>query len=82
MLLQAGLDEIWWAESMECVCYLRNVQDFLADGKIPYEIRFGETFKGPMILFFLEQWLNIIQFQFEISQDLSIWQEGVGIFLD
>ena len=26
-------DEIWWADSMECCCcYLRNVQDLLADG--------------------------------------------------
>ena len=26
-LLQFGLDEKWWAESMGCYCYLRNVQD-------------------------------------------------------
>ena len=34
---------------MECYCYLRNVQDLLADGKTPYEL--GESFKGPMIPF-------------------------------
>ena len=34
---------------MECYCYLRNVQDLLADGKTPYERRFGEPFKGPLI---------------------------------
>ena len=34
---------------MECCCYLRNVQDLLADGKTPYERRFGEPFKGPVI---------------------------------
>ena len=28
MLLQSGLDD-----SMDCYCYLRNVQDLLADGK-------------------------------------------------
>ena len=32
---------------MEYFCYLRNVQDLLADGKTPYERRFGEPFKGP-----------------------------------
>ena len=32
---------------MECYCYLRNVQDLLADGKTPYERRFGEPKKGP-----------------------------------
>ena len=36
---------------MECYCYLRNVQDLLADGKIPYEKRFGEPFKGPVVPF-------------------------------
>ena len=34
---------------MECCTYLRNVQDLLADGKTPYERRFGEPFKGPII---------------------------------
>ena len=36
---------------MECYCYLRNVQDLLADGKTPYERRFGKSFKGPIIPF-------------------------------
>ena len=42
VLLQSGLDEKWWADSMECYCYLRNIQDLLSDGKTPYERRFGE----------------------------------------
>ena len=50
-LLQSGLDEKWWADSMECCCCLRDVQDLLADGKTPYERRFGEPFKGPIIPF-------------------------------
>ena len=32
-------------------CYLRNIQDLLADGKTPYERRFAEPFKGPIIPF-------------------------------
>ena len=36
---------------MGCYCCLRNVQDLLADGKTPHERRFGEPFKGPIILF-------------------------------
>ena len=51
VLPQSELDERWWAGSMECCCFLRNVQDFLADGKTPYERRFGEPFKGPIIPF-------------------------------
>ena len=45
ILLQSGLDVKWWADSVECYCYLRNVQDLLADGKTPNERRFGEPFK-------------------------------------
>ena len=44
VLLQSGLDEEWWADSMECYAYLRNIQDLLSDGKTPYERRFGEPF--------------------------------------
>ena len=49
VLLQSGLDERWWSDSLECYCHLRNIQDLLADGKTPYERRFGEPFKGPII---------------------------------
>ena len=51
VLLQSGLDERWWAGSMECYCYLRNVQDLLADGKTYYGRRFGEPFKSLIIPF-------------------------------
>ena len=43
VLLRSGLDEKWWADSTECFCYLRLVQDLLADGKTPNERRFGES---------------------------------------
>ena len=45
VLLQSGLDEKWWADSMECFTYLRNIQDLLSDGKNPYQRRFGEPFE-------------------------------------
>ena len=48
VLLQPGLDEKWWADSMECYTYLRNVQDLLSDGKTTYETRFGIPFNGPV----------------------------------
>ena len=51
VLLQSGLNESWWADSMECYIYLRNVSDLLSDGKTPYERRFGQPFKGPIIPF-------------------------------
>ena len=42
VLLQSGLDVKWWADSMECCCFLRNVQDFLTAGKTRYVRRFEE----------------------------------------
>ena len=51
VLLQSGLVENWWADSMECFSYLRNVQDLLPDSKTPHERRFGQPFKGPIIPF-------------------------------
>ena len=35
VLLQSGLGEKSWADSMECYTYLRNIQDLLSDGKTP-----------------------------------------------
>ena len=46
VLLQSGLDENWWVDSMECYTYLRNVTDLLSDGKTP-ERRYGKTVSGP-----------------------------------
>ena len=45
VLLQSGLGENWWADSMECYTYLRNIQDLLSHGKTPYERRFGKPLK-------------------------------------
>ena len=51
VLLQSGMDEKRWADSMECYCYLRNIQDLLSDGRPPHERRFGEPFNGPEVPF-------------------------------
>ena len=33
VLLQSSLgNNEWWADSMECYCFLRNIQDLLSDG--------------------------------------------------
>ena len=43
VLLPSGLNGNWWADSMECYTYLRNVTDLSSDGKTPYERTFWET---------------------------------------
>ena len=35
VFLQSGLNEGWWADSMDCDTYLLNVTDILCDGKTP-----------------------------------------------
>ena len=51
VLLQSGPDGKWWADSMECYCYLRDSQDLLSDGKTPYGRRFGVPFNGLVLPF-------------------------------
>ena len=50
-LSHSGLDEKWWADSMECYCHLRDIQYLLSGWKTPYERRFGEPLRGPIIPF-------------------------------
>ena len=51
VLWQSGLENEGWADSMECYCYLRNIQDLLSDVKTPHERRFGMHCNGPVIPF-------------------------------
>ena len=53
-------------KSMECYCYLRNIQDLLSGGKTPYERRFGIPFNGPVIPFGA-----LVQYHPISSKDLS-----------
>ena len=57
VLLHTGLNESWWADSMECYTYLRNVTDLLSDGKTPIKRRSGQPFLD--FFFHLVHWLSI-----------------------
>ena len=46
VLLQSGLDESWLADSTECHCYLRNIQDLWSNGKTSQD-----EVKGPVMPF-------------------------------
>ena len=81
VLLQSGLDENWWADSMECYFCLRNVTDLLSGGKTPYERPFGQPFEGPIIPFG-----SLVEYHPLTAKDLSrIHQFGKkvlpGLFL-
>ena len=66
VLLQSGLNESWWADSMECYTSLRNNQDLLSDGKTPYGV-LEHHLKDR--LFHLVHWLSITQKLRRISQE-------------
>ena len=74
VLLQSGLNESWWADSMECYTYLRNVTDLLSDGKTPYERRFGSHLKD--LLFHFVHLLSITLQLRKISPESIIWKES------
>ena len=80
VLLQSGLNESWWADSMECYCYLRNVTDLLSDGKTPNERRFVIPFKRPLIPFgsMVEYHQYICERPIETT---SIWSESLTRYI-
>ena len=64
VLLQSGR---WWADSMECYTYLRNVTDLLSDGKTPMKDVLGNHLKD--LLFHVVHWLSITLLLRRISQE-------------
>ena len=66
VLLQSGLDEDWLADSMECYCKLRNIQDRLSDWKTPRDV-VENHLKDQS--FHLVPWLNIILFPRKTSRE-------------
>ena len=77
VLLQSGLNESWWADSMECYTYLRNVTDLLSDGKTSYERRFGQPFKGPIIPFG-----SLVEYHPKTAKDQSRIHQFGKFYLD
>ena len=69
-----------WADSMECHCYLRNIQDRLSEGKTTYERRFGEPFEGQIIPFG-----SLVELSSHIRErsvkNPSIWKESAPTFI-
>ena len=76
VLLQSGLNENWWADSMECFTYLRNIQDLLSDGRTPYKRRFGQPSKGPSIPFGSLVEYHPISAKGPVKNP-SVWKESV-----
>ena len=63
---------------MECYTYRRNVTDLVSDWKTPYERRFGQPFKGPIIPFG-----SLVEYHPTSSKEqLRIHQFGKKVWLD
>ena len=79
-LLQSGLDEEWWADSMECYCCRRNIQGLLSDEKTPYERQFGVPFEGQFFPFAAMVEYNPISAE-DLSRQHQIGPNGLpGVF--
>ena len=60
VLLQSGLDNERWPDSMECFCHVRNIQDKLSDFK--HLTKGGSECPLTYQKYCLEQWSNITLF--------------------
>ena len=67
VLLQSGLNESWWTDSMECYTDLRNVTDLLCGGKHHTRDVLGNHVKDRS--FRLVHWLSITLFLRRTSQE-------------
>ena len=67
ILLQSGLDEPWWAESVECCCYSRNVQNLLSNAKL--HMNGVLTNNAVVQSYHPEQKSNIIRFRRKTRRD-------------
>ena len=75
VLLQSGLNENWWANSMECYIYLRNVTDLLSDGRTSYERRFGQPHKRTDYSIWIIGWVSPYNFEGSVTHP-STWKES------
>ena len=66
VLLQSGLDEKWWVDSMECYTYCLTFKIPRLMGRRPNERRFGEPLKGPIIPFG-----SLVEYYLISAKDLS-----------
>ena len=77
VLLQSGLDDKWWADSMEWHTYLRNIQDLLSDREDSIRKTFWRNIlKDPIIPFWFIGWL-LPYFCERPLKNPSIWKESL-----
>ena len=81
VLLQSKLNENWWADSMECYTYLRNIQDLLSDGRHHTKDVLGNHLKDQS--FRLVHWLSITLFSAKDQSRIHQFGKKVlpGLFL-
>ena len=80
VLLQSGLDEKWWADSMECYCFLRNVQDLVGRWENSVWKTIWRTIQRANNSFWSNGWKSS-DFSARSIKTSSIWQESVTWYL-
>ena len=79
VLLQSGLGNELWADSMECYCHLRNIQDLFLMGK--HLTTGGSESHLTDRWYRLEQWSNIILFLRKTNLDcINLVQKACQVY--
>ena len=75
VLLQSGLNEEWWSDSMKCFYYLQNVQNLLANGKSQIWTKIWGIVQRTNCTFWRTGWISQNS-QKDKSKNLLIWKEN------
>ena len=79
VLLQSGLDEKWWADSMECYTNLRYSGSFCLMGRHP--MKGGSECPSTDQLYRLEHWSNLTLFLRKTCRDyINLVQKSCQVF--
>ena len=79
VLLQSGLDNEWLADSMECYCCLRSIQDLLSFAR--HLVRGGPGYHLTDQQYRLEQWSSITLFLRKTCRDyINLVQKSCHVY--
>ena len=76
VLLQSGLNDSWWRDSMECYTCVRNVTDYYLMGTRLLKVLLGNHLKE--LFFYLVHWLSITQNCGGSVANPSFWKESLN----
>ena len=74
VLLQSGLNEKWWSDSMECYYHLQDVQDLLVGGKSQIWTKIWGIIQSTNYTIWCSDWISP-KLQERQSKNSSMWKK-------